>query len=109
MEDSLGNNAKTLMFVNASPSAFNAEETHNSLTYAALAKKITNKATADVTPANVARIRQKVETLQRMLTEHGIAVPVFDERGGEALAEEEAPAAAAAEEDAAAEDDAGDA
>ena len=43
MEDSLGNNAKTLMFVNVSPSAYNAEETHNSLTYAALAKKITNK------------------------------------------------------------------
>lgn len=33
MSDSLGGNAKTLMFVNISPAESNLDETHNSLTY----------------------------------------------------------------------------
>jgi hypothetical protein len=81
MEDSLGNNAKTLMFVNVSPSAYNAEETHNSLTYAALAKKITNKASADVTTTSVLRVRQRMQVLQRLLMENGIALPSFNDQG----------------------------
>jgi hypothetical protein len=42
MQDSLGGNAKTLMFVNASPSVYNREETKNSLTYATRVKQIKN-------------------------------------------------------------------
>merc|ERR1719271_2149494 len=41
MQDSLGGTAKTLMFVNCSPAASNADETLNALKWAARAKKIT--------------------------------------------------------------------
>lgn len=44
MQDSLGGNAKTLMFVNFSPADYNADETSTSLTYAARVKKIVNNA-----------------------------------------------------------------
>lgn len=36
MSDSLGGNAKTLMFVNISPAGSNLDETYNSLTYVSL-------------------------------------------------------------------------
>ena len=42
MQDSLGGNAKTLMFVNASPSVYNEMETKNSLEYAKRVKEIKN-------------------------------------------------------------------
>ena len=42
MKDSLGGTAKTLMFVNASPSVYNENETKNSLDYATRVKKIKN-------------------------------------------------------------------
>lgn len=42
MKDSLGGTAKTLMFVNASPSIYNEAETKNSLDYATRVKKIKN-------------------------------------------------------------------
>ena len=42
MKDSLGGTAKTLMFVNASPSVYNEHETKNSLDYATRVKKIKN-------------------------------------------------------------------
>ncbi len=44
MQDSLGGNAKTLMFVNFSPADYNSDETVTSLNYAARVKKITNNA-----------------------------------------------------------------
>mmetsp|Transcript_57441 Transcript_57441/g.136550 ORF Transcript_57441/g.136550 Transcript_57441/m.136550 type:complete len:1127 (-) Transcript_57441:69-3449(-) len=44
MQDALGGNAKTLMFVNCSPAASNEDETVMSLKWATRAKKITNKA-----------------------------------------------------------------
>jgi hypothetical protein len=44
MSDSLGGNAKTLMFVNVSPSDSNLDETQNSLTYATRVRTITNNA-----------------------------------------------------------------
>ena len=44
MSDSLGGNAKTLMFVNLSPADYNAEETQSSLVYASRVKLITNSA-----------------------------------------------------------------
>lgn len=44
MQDSLGGNAKTLMFVNISPADYNQEETATALTYASRVKLITNSA-----------------------------------------------------------------
>merc|ERR1712072_670593 len=44
LSDSIGGNAKTLMFVNCSPVAGNSDETNSSLSYAARAKQVTNKA-----------------------------------------------------------------
>jgi len=43
MRDSLGGTAKTLMFVNCSPSVYNESETKNSLDYATRVKKIKNQ------------------------------------------------------------------
>jgi hypothetical protein len=48
MSDSLGGNAKTLMFVNVSPSANDVEETQNSLTYATRVRAIINDASKNV-------------------------------------------------------------
>lgn len=42
MQDSLGGSAKTLMFMNCSPSIFNLDETTMSLKWAMRAKKVTN-------------------------------------------------------------------
>jgi hypothetical protein len=42
MKDSIGGTAKTLMFVNCSPSIYNEAETKNSLDYATRVKKIKN-------------------------------------------------------------------
>jgi len=42
MKDSLGGTAKTLMFVNCSPSVYNEGEMRNSLDYASRVKKIKN-------------------------------------------------------------------
>lgn len=42
MSDSIGGNAKTLMFVNTSPADYNAAESNNSLAFASRCKDITN-------------------------------------------------------------------
>merc|ERR1719183_882268 len=47
MQDSLGGSAKTLMFVNISPAANNADETINALKYASRARCIENNVTKD--------------------------------------------------------------
>ncbi|XP_057851588.2 kinesin-like protein KIN-14I isoform X2 [Cryptomeria japonica] len=60
MSDSLGGNAKTLMFVNISPAESNLDETHNSLTYATRVRSIINDASKNVTPKEVARLKKLV-------------------------------------------------
>merc|ERR1711959_829150 len=45
MQDSLGGSAKTLMFMNCSPSMFNLDETVMSLKWASRAKKVSNTVT----------------------------------------------------------------
>merc|ERR1719301_223417 len=45
MQDSLGGSAKTLMFMNCSPSIYNLDETTMSLKWATRAKKVTNTIT----------------------------------------------------------------
>lgn len=48
MKDSLGGTAKTLMFVNVSPSNYNEAESKNSMDYATRVKKIKNKVAKNV-------------------------------------------------------------
>ncbi|KAK3096468.1 hypothetical protein FSP39_000498 [Pinctada imbricata] len=57
MQDSLGGNAKTLMFVNISPADYNAEETVISLMYASRVKLITNDATKNADNKEIARLK----------------------------------------------------
>lgn len=64
MQDSLGGNAKTLMFVNISPADYNADETLTSLLYATRVKKITNQATKAQDSAEVARLKAIIRELK---------------------------------------------
>ncbi|XP_010270632.1 PREDICTED: kinesin-like calmodulin-binding protein homolog isoform X2 [Nelumbo nucifera] len=58
MSDSLGGNAKTLMFVNVSPAESNLEETHNSLMYASRVRSIVNDPSKNVSSKEVARLKK---------------------------------------------------
>merc|ERR1711937_292111 len=69
MSDSLGGNAKTLMFVNISPADYNAEETQTSLVYAARVKLITNQAKASADTAEVTRLKKVIRNLRNGLPE----------------------------------------
>ncbi|KAK7484015.1 hypothetical protein BaRGS_00024750, partial [Batillaria attramentaria] len=57
MQDSLGGNAKTLMFVNISPADYNADETVISLTYASRVKLITNDASKNADNKEINRLK----------------------------------------------------
>ena len=76
MQDSLGGNAKTLMFVNFSPADYNADETSTSLMYAARVKNIVNSASKQAESAEVARLKHIIAKLQ-----HGQKVDDIDENG----------------------------
>lgn len=60
MSDSLGGNAKTLMFVNVSPADTNLDETHNSLTYASRVRSIVNDPSKNVSSKEVNRLKKLV-------------------------------------------------
>ncbi|KAK7386595.1 hypothetical protein VNO78_26928 [Psophocarpus tetragonolobus] len=60
MSDSLGGNAKTLMFVNVSPAESNLDETHNSLKYASRVRSIVNDPSKNVSSKEVARLKKLV-------------------------------------------------
>eukprot|EP00754_Rhynchopus_humris_P050004 Rhum_TRINITY_DN8697_c1_g1::Rhum_TRINITY_DN8697_c1_g1_i1::g.28919::m.28919 len=64
MSDSLGGNAKTLMFVNVSPSFYNYEETISSLNYATRVKMVVNNALKTVETDEIKRLRAKIKELQ---------------------------------------------
>lgn len=55
MSDSLGGNAKTLMFVNVAPSESNLDESMNSLVYATRVRTIKNNALRDEANKEVLR------------------------------------------------------
>jgi len=60
MQDSIGGNAKTLMFVNISPMGTNLDETIVSLAYATRVKQVTNGATRTADSKEVARLRNVI-------------------------------------------------
>jgi len=60
MKDSLGGTAKTLMFVNVSPSIYNESESKNSMDYATRVKKIKNKVQKNVESTNTALLKKVV-------------------------------------------------
>lgn len=57
MQDSLGGNAKTLMFVNCSPSVYNKDETKNSLEYAKRVKEVKNNLTQNTESRNIQKMK----------------------------------------------------
>jgi len=57
LEDSLGGNAKTLMFAAVGPADYNYDETMNTLRYANRAKNIKNKPTVNRNPKD-AKIKE---------------------------------------------------
>lgn len=61
MQDSLGGNAKTLMFVNCSPSVYNQIETKNSLEYAKRVKMIKNNPTLHLESKALAKTKEKMD------------------------------------------------
>ncbi|GAB4847659.1 Kinesin-like protein KIN-14E [Ancistrocladus abbreviatus] len=58
MSDSLGGNAKTLMFVNVSPAESNLDETSNSLMYASRVRTIMNDPRKNVNSREIARLKK---------------------------------------------------
>lgn len=66
MKDSLGGTAKTLMFVNVSPSSYNESESKNSMEYATRVKKIKNKVAKNIESnyaTSLKKIVQEQDTL----------------------------------------------
>ncbi|GAX81265.1 hypothetical protein CEUSTIGMA_g8697.t1 [Chlamydomonas eustigma] len=61
MSDSLGGNAKTLMFVNVSPTDSNIEETQNSLQYATRVRTIKNSASKNEMSKDMLRLKKQIE------------------------------------------------
>mmetsp|Transcript_36270 Transcript_36270/g.84372 ORF Transcript_36270/g.84372 Transcript_36270/m.84372 type:complete len:242 (+) Transcript_36270:177-902(+) len=67
LSDSLGGNAKTLMFVNCSPALGNAEETGAALGYATRAKLIMNKVERNQDSQEVARLKKVIQVMSQEL------------------------------------------
>ncbi|MCJ8746708.1 hypothetical protein PDJAM_G00144770 [Pangasius djambal] len=64
MQDSLGGNAKTLMFLNISPSDCNLDETLTSLIYASRVKAITNHAQRNMESKEIAQLKEVILRLR---------------------------------------------
>merc|ERR1712205_222398 len=83
MSDSLGGNAKTLMFVNVSPTDGNVEETQNSLTYATRVRTIKNDNSKSVESKEVQHLKQQVAHWRQKAGEvEESHVDIEDERVG---------------------------
>ena len=65
LSDSLGGNAKTLMFVNVSPADYNVSETCSSLQFASRVKKVTNKSTKQIENKQIKMLKAKLRQLQQ--------------------------------------------
>jgi hypothetical protein len=66
MSDSIGGNAKTLMFVNTSPADYNAAESNNSLGFASRCKDITNTVGASGGAAQAAQMTALKKELAKL-------------------------------------------
>lgn len=67
MSDSIGGNAKTLMFVNTSPADYNASESNSSLAFASRCKDITNNVAAapGVQAAQLTALKKELAKLKK--------------------------------------------
>ncbi|OWF39036.1 myosin-1B-like [Mizuhopecten yessoensis] len=65
MQDSLGGNAKTLMFVNISPADYNQDETIISLMYASRVKLITNDASKNADNKEISKLKSIIAKLKK--------------------------------------------
>ncbi|XP_077515847.1 uncharacterized protein LOC144125913 isoform X2 [Amblyomma americanum] len=65
MQDSLGGTAKTLMFVNVSPSSEHVEETVNSLVYATRVRQITNDVVRASETKEIAKLKSVIAKLKK--------------------------------------------
>jgi len=72
MRDSLGGNAKTLMFVNISPADYNVDETGMALLYAQRVKLITNEASAAKESEEMNALTTTVKKLTKQLEAAGM-------------------------------------
>ena len=80
MSDSLGGNAKTLMFVNVSPSDKNIEETQNSLTYATRVRTIKNNASKDSANKEMIRLKEALAKWRAKAGEMGPETQEIEDR-----------------------------
>jgi hypothetical protein len=64
LSDSLGGNAKTLMFVNASPADYNTAETVNSLQFASRVKKVVNQSTKTIETKEIKELKKQLMVLK---------------------------------------------
>eukprot|EP00050_Salpingoeca_kvevrii_P010491 m.8688 g.8688 ORF g.8688 m.8688 type:complete len:1499 (-) comp2889_c0_seq1:1587-6083(-) len=83
MQDSLGGNAKTLMFVNISPADYNAAETVISLTYASRVKLITNDAKKNADNQKIAELSNQVKRFKKALVDNNIPLPKSEDEEAE--------------------------
>ena len=67
MRDSLGGTAKTLMFVNVSPSCYNEAESNNSMDYATRVKKIKNNVNKNVETTIGIMLKKQINDLEKAL------------------------------------------
>lgn len=67
MKDSLGGTAKTLMFVNCSPSVYNEPETKNSLDYATRVKKIKNNVNKNIESKEMQRTKEALNQAEDLV------------------------------------------
>ena len=97
MADSLGGNAKTLMFVNISPVEYNADETHAALVYAARVKLITNSAEKSIETDAIRRLKAVIAKLRGERVDASASDSAWKEGRDAAMEEgaEEPPAATA--------------
>ena len=80
MSDSLGGNAKTLMFVNVSPSDNNIEETQNSLMYATRVRTIKNDASKDSANKEMVRLKEALAKWRAKAGEMGPETQDIEDR-----------------------------
>jgi hypothetical protein len=71
MSDSIGGNAKTLMFVNSSPADYNNAESNNSLAFASRCKDITNSVAASGSGAQAAQMAALKKELAKLKKSSG--------------------------------------